>query len=367
MQWDFSTKPLLVFWETTKACLLACKHCRAEAIPSSLPGELSFDEACNLIEGIRSFGRPYPILILTGGDLLNRQDIFTVIGYARKHGLPVAVSPAVTRLLTKDALEKFLDLGVSSISFSLDGMEATHDFIRGVGGTWATTLGLAKTAMKMGLNVQVNTCVMKQNYHELPELFALIKELGVKVWEVFFLIKIGRGTQIEELNPHECEAVANFLYDASRYGVTVRTVEAPFYRRIVIQRSRGKSTAQSEIYKMLLEKLLQLCGPYQHNAPSSIGSTGDGKGIVFIGYDGTVFPGGFLPVPRGNVRSNSLQELYRSDQLFNDLRNPMAFAGRCGICEFRELCGGSRARAYTRFGDSLAEDPACAYVPHATK
>ncbi|MBI5355747.1 MAG: radical SAM protein, partial [Candidatus Aenigmarchaeota archaeon] len=178
MHWDFGQKPLLVFWETTKACKLACKHCRADAIDKPLPGELDTREAEKLIDEISSFGMPYPIIIFTGGDALMRKDLNDVLHYAAQKGITCAVSPSATPLLTESALAGIKESGAFGISISLDGMAVTHEKIRGVEGTWKRSIDAIKAAVSLGMKVQVNTCVMKSNVNELPELFGTIKKLG---------------------------------------------------------------------------------------------------------------------------------------------------------------------------------------------
>jgi len=360
---DFSQAPLLVFWETTRACLLACRHCRAEAIPHPLPGQLSHDEGLRLIEAVRSFGDRPPILVFTGGDLLMRDRVHELLRYAHDLGLVVAASPSVTSLLTREALNRLRDAGASSLSISLDGLRETHDYIRGAPGCWDRTLEAIRAALATGLHVQVNTCVMQQNYRELPEVFSIIRRMGVPVWEVFYLVKTGRATSMEELDPDTCEQVTHFLYDASMYGVRVRTVEAPFFRRVAIQRSGGMPPPRGPVYEELTARLTRLCGGPTTEPQVQLTPTRDGNGIVFVAHDGTITPGGFLPLGRGNVRVDSLVDVYRNDELFRALRRPEGFRGRCGACEFREICGGSRARAYAASGDPLGEDPACPYTP----
>ncbi len=364
--WNFSEKPLLVFWETTKACLLACRHCRAEAITRPLPNELNDEESRRVVEQVHEFGKPYPIIIFTGGDMLMKRNIYDLVGYAHELGIPTAAAPSVTELLTRETLLELKRRGVSMVSFSLDGMRETHDSIRGVAGTWDATMKAIRTAAEIGLTVQVNTCVMRLNVSELPEVFAAIKRAGASVWEVFYLIKVGKGVGMEELSSAECEEVANFLYDAAMYGLRVRTVEAPFFRRVVKQRGDGASPPNSGLYSLLVNRLRQLCGEPEREPDAPITPTRDGYGILFIGHDGSITPGGFLPIPRGNTRTTTLTKTYRGDRLFQLLKNPDNFKGRCGVCEFREFCGGSRARAYAAYQDPLEEDPACPYKPAAS-
>ncbi len=361
---DFSEKPILVFWETTRSCPLTCVHCRASAIHESLPGELSREEGMRLIDQVASFGKPSPTMVFTGGDPLMRRDLFGLLAHAKDSGVQFAVSPAVTKNLTDDALVRMRDLGVSSISISLDGASArTHDGIRGVGGTYGMTLERIERALELGVAVQVNTAVMKGNYTELPDVLRTIRRLGVKIWELFFLVKVGRGTGVEDLAPEECEKVCNFIYDASQYGVTVRCVEAPFVRRVASERKGQRKGSSGADSGLLGSELLRLNG--EPTGPSTLRPKGtlDGDGVVFVGYDGAIHPGGLLPVHLGNAKTEDLRDVYRNSALLKDIRG-RKLNGRCGTCDFREVCGGSRARAYSRTGDPLGSDPACIMVAH---
>jgi radical SAM protein len=357
----FSERPIMVFWETTRACLLSCVHCRASAIREPLPGELTTDEGLRLIDQVASFGSPSPIMVFTGGDPLLRADLFELLSHAAEKGVRFAVSPAVTGLLTRDALKRIKDAGVSAISVSLDGACAeTHDSIRRIEGTYERTLQAMRDAVSVGLNIQVNSLVMKSNYLELPQLFHQIRALGVKTWELFFLVRVGRGTAVEDLSPEENESVCNFLYDASLYGLMVRTVEAPFIRRVARARQESGDYWRDESYVRLKSELLLSEGP--PTGHSTIGPRGtlDGDGIIFVGYDGQINPGGLVPFDIGNVRTNGVVAAYRQSELLRDIRS-RRMHGVCGTCGFRESCGGSRARAYAYSRDPLSSDPACLY------
>jgi len=360
----FEEAPLLVFWETTKACPLACRHCRADAILKPLPGELSTVEGKRLIEQVAEFGDPKPLLILTGGDPLMRSDLFELIDHAKSLGVPVSVSPAVSSNLTGDVLRDLRDAGVKSISISLDGAGPhSHDALRGVPGSFEQTVSAIREAVKMGLTVQVNTVVWRGNVTELARVAALIRGLGVEIWEVFFLIVTGRAAQTLDISPQEYEDVVQFLVDASRYFQQLRTVEAPFYRRAKLQRLNG-AHYDGKLYRHLVSELVELLGEAPKPISPTIVPTRDGFGIIFVAYDGTVYPSGFLPYPLGNVRRRSLAEIYRTHPLLLAMRRG-EYRGRCGVCEYKQVCGGSRARAYSLLGDPLGEDPACIYVPRS--
>jgi radical SAM protein len=359
---DFARAPILVFWETTRACGLSCLHCRASAIPDPLPGELTPEEGLRLVDQVAEFGSPTPLMVFTGGDPLRRRDLGELLTHARARGIKTAVSPAVTELLTVDVLRHLQDLGASSISLSLDGAcDATHDGIRRASGTYQRTVEAIRTALGLGLKLQVNTAVMRPNVGELARIFHLLREWGVPTWEVFFLVKVGRATESLDLRPEEYESVSNFLYDASRYDLVLRTVEGPFVRRVL--RLREKSAYWDDpLYRSLASELVALEGP--PSGPSTLRRRGtlDGDGILFVAHDGTVQPGGLLPISLGNVRSESLTNLYRGSEMLQHIR-ARNLKGPCGTsCPDRQACGGSRARAYALTSDPLASDPACLLV-----
>ncbi len=362
---DYGQRPMLVFWEVTRACLLACAHCRASATPDALPGELSTEEGKRLIDQVAGFGRPYPILVLTGGDCLLRKDTFELVEYANSLGVPVAMSPSVTPMLTDEAIHTMVESGVKAVSLSLDGATAaTHDGVRGIPGHFDQTIPAIRALVAAGLKVQINTTVMRANVDELSDVAALMAQTGVHIWEVFFLVHVGRGEATGAITPQEHEDVCHFLYDASHYGFIVRTVEAPFFRRVVVQRREGLPAPDDELYVRLHEQLVAHLGPGRARSSAHTASTRDGKGIVFVAYNGEVYPAGFLPLGLGSVREQPLADIYRENPTLLRIRS-MEFGGRCGVCEYADLCGGSRARAYAATGDPLAEDPACPYVPQA--
>jgi AdoMet-dependent heme synthase len=362
---DFSQRPMLVFWETTRACLLACRHCRASATTQPPPGELSTAEGHALIEQVAGFGRPYPILVLTGGDCLLRPDLFGMVGHAVSLGIPVCLSPSITPRLDEAMISRIAGSGVRAVSVSLDGCRSlTHDGVRGVARHFDDTVAAIARLVTAGITVQVNTTVMDANADELPDIAALVSRAGAHIWEVFFLVQVGRGVATGPLSPAAHEDVCHFLYDASAYGFVVRTVEAPFFRRVVTTRRNGAPPPASARYRNLSARLAGLLGAPPGRPTAHIAPTRDGKGIVFVSHDGEVYPAGFLPLSLGSVRDRPLREIYRDDPLLREIR-AASFTGRCGGCEYADLCGGSRARAYAATGDPLAEDPACPYVPES--
>ena len=369
---NFDLAPMLVFWETTRACGLACRHCRAEAISEPLPGQLSPAEGMRLIDDIARFGPHSPVLVFTGGDPFMRVDLFDLAERARSHGLPIGFAPSVTPLLTRDAVTAMREVGAKTVSISLDGaFPATHEGIRGVKDHFRQTEDAVRMLVEEGLTVQINTTVMRRNADELADVAALVQGWGAHIWEVFFLIRVGRGVDLEELEPAENEDVVEFLYDASRYGFIVRTVEAPFFRRVVLSRKQAEQEDGSEprsdlgpLYVRLSGRLQELLGPASGSPRAQSVGTRDGKGILFVSHAGEVYPSGFLPLRLGDVRVDDIVQLYRESAPLQAIRGS-AFTGRCGACAYSDLCGGSRARAFAASRDPLGEDPACAYDPAA--
>lgn len=361
----FDQRPLLVFWETTTACPLACRHCRANAQRQGGPDDLSTTEGIRLIDTLAGIGRPRPILILTGGDCLMREDIIELATYAHHRDVPVAVAPAVSERLTSSMLENLRRAGVTSASLSLDGSNSTHDHLRGVPGHFDATLQAIDRLRAHGFTTQINTVVMASNVHELADVAWLVHEHRVDVWEVFFLVTTGRGTTLPSTSPEENEAVCRFLVDASRYGFNVRTVEAPFFRRLAREAPiEGVSETTDSLYRLLSARLLELLGPSALPSRAPSAATRDGKGIIFVAANGDVYPSGFLPLRLGNVRNDNLIDIYRDDELLRLIR-AARFEGPCGCCEYGDLCGGSRSRAYATSGNPLASDPGCVRVtPH---
>jgi AdoMet-dependent heme synthase len=369
MSVNFDHAPILLFWETTKACRLACRHCRAEAIAAPQPGQLSTEQGLRLIEDLRAFTPRLPVVIFTGGDPFMRSDLFEIAERARSFGMPIGFAPSVTPLLTPDAARRMREVDAKTVSISLDGANAaTHEGVRGVEDHFRLTEEAIRMLVREGHMVQINTTVMRSNVEQLADVAALLTDWGAHIWEIFFLIRVGRGSELEELTPQENEDVVHFLFDASRYGFIVRTVEAPFFRRVVAaRRDLAEDADPAEIfglgplYRRLVARLRDRLGEPGKTRAQSVG-TRDGKGILFVSHNGDIFPSGFLPLRLGNVREQDIVELYRTDPLLRSIRRA-EFSGRCGVCEFADACGGSRARAFATFGDPLAEDPACAYHP----
>lgn len=364
---NYNSKPILIFWETTKACDLECKHCRASALLDALPDEMNLEESLSFIEQIKEFGKPYPILILTGGDIMKKRGLEEILKRARELGIPASMSPSATPLMNEDAFRMMKKYGVRSLSLSLDGASSdTHDWLRGYIGTFEKTLDLARRLISEGFTLQINTTVFKRNVHEMPQLLKILLETKVRTWEVFSLIKTGRGIDREDLDPGDYEDVFNYLEFASRYGISVRTVEAPFFRRILKEREKTEYKG-GDLYNSLVEDTLKLLGKPGVRSGGHTSQTRDGKGIIFVSHNGDVNPSGFLPIKLGNVKENTIVDIYRNNETLVKLRDSGNFKGRCGACEYSDICGGSRSRAYSYFGDIFQEDPRCIYVPGSMK
>ena len=348
----FERAPHLVFWEMTKACPLACKHCRADAIEKPLPGELTTEEGKRLLEDLARFGKV--VVVFTGGDPLMRKDLFELLAYAKDLGLITSIAPAPSPLLTGEVIRKLKEVGVSYMSISLDGAEPkTHDWLRGFSSYRYAIEGIKK-GLEAGINVQVNTVVWRGSYPELPRIVKLLKDLKVKVWEVFFLIPVGRGTVELDIPREAYREVVEFLVEVTRYDMVVRTVEGPFFRRAKLEYSG------TNLNNRLVRELRELLGEPVKEVDKSFLPTRDGAGILFVSYDGYVYPSGFLPLPLGNVRERSIVEIYRDNEVLKKIRQGK-IGGKCGTCKYLDVCGGSRARAYAVYNDPLAEDPACPY------
>ncbi|HEX2910095.1 MAG TPA: TIGR04053 family radical SAM/SPASM domain-containing protein [Chloroflexia bacterium] len=374
--YDTRERPFLVIWETTQACDLACRHCRAESKPYHDADALTFEQGKLLIDQVESFGTPRPLFILTGGDPFKRQDIFELVRYASSRGLPVAVSPSGTPLLNRQNLERLKAEGARAISLSLDGSNSEiHDNFRRVPGSYDWTVSGWKMAREIGLKLQINTSVTRYNLFDLPDLFALVRDLGAMTWSLFLLVPTGRALAEDEISPDDYEAVMNFLYDASKF-IGAKTTEGHQYKRVVLQRAaleaRGLPPEEymnlNSTYRQLKARLLEVTRDTPNPEPADrIRRTpmhiNSAEGFVFISLRGEVFPSGYLPLKAGNVMEKSLVEIYRESPLFQSLRDKSQLKGRCGQCEFNTVCGGSRSRAYAVTGDVLAEEPFCNYQP----
>jgi AdoMet-dependent heme synthase len=361
---DFDRAPFVVIWETTQACDLACRHCRASAVPRRDPRELSTDEAKRLVDTICRFGKP--LLVLTGGDPLKRPDATEIVRYGVDAGLRVALTPSGTPLMTPRVLQELHDAGMSRLAVSLDGATAEqHDGFRGVQGSFEWTIRMLETARSLGLSTQINTTISRHNVHDLENLIALMTGLGIALWSVFFIVPVGRARPDDLATAEEFEAVFHRLYELSKTApFDIKSTAAPQYRRVIMQRQVEERRAGTRAGAP---------APLTAGVGFSLGDgvgraakgVNDGDGFLFVSHRGDIYPSGFLPKSAGNVRTDDLVEVYRTHELFRSLRDRDRLKGKCGACEFRHVCGGSRARAYAMTGDPLESDPLCAYIPPA--
>ncbi|MCM3881972.1 MAG: radical SAM protein [Vicinamibacterales bacterium] len=333
----FDDAPQRVYWELTRACDLSCSHCRANANPSVDPRELSTADIFRVLDEFAAGSRPH--IILTGGDPLKRRDFFDIVAHTVGLGLPCLVAPSATPLLTDDVIQTLAAMRVTAMSLSLDGSTpARHDGVRGVAGTFDRTLRIARAIVHANIPLQINTLVTAQTRDELADIYRVVRDIGAERWSLFFLIGTGRGARLSEVSPAESDDILNWVLDHEGGGrPIITTTEAPHYRRLALTR---------------------------HKKVRGMGIR-DGNGVMFISHIGEIQPSGFLPLTAGYARTENPLQVYRDSPLFQTLRQTERFAGRCGCCEFREACGGSRARAYAATGDPFASDPLCTYQPAA--
>jgi radical SAM protein len=364
---NYDETPFLAIWEVTQSCDLACKHCRAAAQPLAHPDELTTAEGKDLIDQIAAMG--VPIFVFTGGDPLKRKDVFELIRYAAEKGVKVALTPSATPLLTREAIFQLKEAGLVRLGISLDGSTPEiHDAFRGLPGAYARTIQAIEWANEAGIPIQVHTTISRHNANDLDNLCALFEKLAIVMWNVFFLVPVGRGQLADLLSGEEFEQVFGKIYELShRVNFQIKTTEAMHYRRYLLQhnleeRRIGHGHPQSEA-----------AHAYEPGAPTSDAQTrtagwatrrvNDGKGFLFVSHVGNVYPSGFLPIDAGNIKQTPLSEIYRNAPIFKALRDTNQLEGKCGACEYKEICGGSRARAYALTGNPLAEEPCCIYQP----
>lgn len=362
---DVNDRPLIAIWEVTRACALVCRHCRADAQHRAHPRQLTTEQGRALLEDIAGFGKPYPIVVLTGGDPFERPDLAELVRYGTSLGLHVALSPSVTPRLTPEVLAELRAAGAVALSLSLDGAVAeTHDTFRGVPGVFDDTLRAARWVKDAGFRLQLNTTVTQGNVLELPDVLRTVIDLGAALWSVFFLVPTGRGSTLAPLSAPEVEEVLHWLHDVSDL-VAVKATEAPHFRRVAIQRARGERAELGDLHRRLTAATAELregrVGRIRRPRPPI--DVNSGRGFAFIDHLGDVYPSGFLPQHCGNVTERGFRELYRTEPLLRALRDPAGFHGKCGACEFREVCGGSRSHAYAVTGDVLGSDPTCVHLP----
>ena len=366
---DFNQDPFIVIWELTRACQLHCLHCRAEAQLNRDPRELTFEEGKRLIDQIYEMNNP--MLVFTGGDPLMRKDVFEIASYAIQKGIRVSMTPSATPNVTKEAIEKAKEIGLSRWAFSLDGHNAEiHDHFRGTSGSFDLTMERIQYLHELEIPIQINTTISRYNLEYLEEMASLIEKLDCVLWSVFFLVPTGRGLEKDMISPAEHEKVFLWLYQLSkRVSFDIKTTAAQHYRRVVIQQKKREMKQQMEN-----EGIQYLDALTKRGLTGSIDGLGrapkgvnDGNGFIFISHIGDVYPSGLLPILVGNVREQHLADIYRESPILQNLRNPDLYKGKCGVCEYRNVCGGSRSRAYAVTGDYMESEPFCVYVPQALR
>jgi radical SAM protein len=351
-QGNFDESPLLVFYELTRACDLACSHCRACAQAQRHPSELSTAEAIMLIDQLTEFPMP-PMLVLTGGDPLKRDDLYDLVEHAAWSGLDVSLTPSATPLVTRTALRRLRDAGISRLAISLDGADAaTHDTLRGVTGSFDRSLEILKGARTKGIPTQVNTTLTPSNFAQLDAMADLLATLDIDMWSLFFLVPVGRAAWSPRLTAEQCEqAFAALWRQSQQQPYAIKTTEAPHYRRFVLQQQRSTRLSGGEVSS---PRYLPL-------------GVNDGKGTLFVSHVGLIHPSGFLPVVCGLFPLEHIVNVYQRSPIFRALRDPDRLEGKCQVCEYRRVCGGSRARAYAVTGNAFSQEPDCSYVPAVTQ
>jgi radical SAM protein len=375
---DFNVNPFVVIWEMTRACDLACVHCRAAAQSKRSQFELTTEEGYRLLDDVAKL-QP-KVFVITGGDPLKRDDLYDMIAYAHSIGLEPSVTPSATPLLTPEAIAKMKAHGVKRLAISLDHYKREdHDEFRRVPGSFDLTIRAIEAARDNDIPVQINSTVTKKTAPDMPRLAELLSKYpNIVMWSVFFVVPTGRAKTADMIEPEEVETLFADLYAISkRVSYNVRTTEAMHYRRYVLQQMmavQGKSTDEmidpntglidaSTIFMHSPKPIgVQMQSGAITRAPKGVN---EAKGFVFISHIGDVFPSGFLPLKAGNVKHESIVDIYRNSDIFRRLRDTGNLKGKCAICEFRELCGGSRSRAWAALGDAFASDPTCTYQPAA--
>ncbi|MEK6728092.1 MAG: radical SAM protein [Candidatus Omnitrophota bacterium] len=335
----------LIFWETTRACNLGCPHCRASATTEPSPEDLTTDEVKKFMEQAATFSRP--ILVFSGGEPILRNDLYELLSYANKLGLKPALATNAT-LISEEIAYKLKDNGLSLASVSIYGANAeSHDSFCGLNGAFEKTLKGINNLKKAKVNVQINTTISKKNLKELEVIGDFALKIGAVAYHTFFLVPTGRGRYIEddEISSQEYEKAFNRLYDYQKvFPLRIKATCAPHYYRI-LHMKEAKTNERSDNEKSRGKGCLA------------------GQGVCFISHKGEVFGCGYLPIIAGNIRKQDFRDIWFKSELFITLRDNSRLQGKCGVCEFKDVCGGCRARAYAATGNYLEEDTKCAYQP----
>lgn len=361
---DYSLEPRLVAWEATRACNLACVHCRAEAQLLGHPDQLKTHEVKKMIDQIAAFARP--IFIVTGGEPMMRPDIYELAAYGNGKGFHVVMSPNGT-LITPESIANMKAAGVKRISVSLDGSSpARNNSFRMVENAFEdATRGIAY-AREGGMPFQINTTITRRNVDDLPQMLRTVIDLGAITWDVFMLVPTGRGKIEDEVPPEQYEEVLNSIYDVSKTSpVPIKVTCGPHYMRVARQRLSAERKEAREAGVERPEHPHGAVHPHEASHLPFGSSRGcmAGNGFVFVSHVGDVYPCGYFPINAGNVRERHFRDIYRHSDLFDSLRDDSGLGGKCGACEFKKVCFGCRARALSIYGDYMAEEPYCIYEP----
>ncbi|WP_257833116.1 TIGR04053 family radical SAM/SPASM domain-containing protein [Salipaludibacillus agaradhaerens] len=360
---DYNENPFIVIWEVTRACELRCVHCRANAQTLPHPHELSHKQGIKLIDDIYEMDNP--MLVFTGGDCMMRKDLFELADYAIKKGMRVSMTPSATDNVTPAKIKKAKDVGLARWGLSLDGpTPKIHDQFRGTSGSFNLTLSKINDLKVYDMPLQINTVISRYNYDYLEEMAALVEELGVIMWYIFLLVPTGRGQINDCLTPAEHEKVFRWLYELNKTApFDIKTTAAQHHRRVVLQQKvKDNMIERGKIHyaDAISDTASHIDG--LNRAPKSVN---DGNGFIFISHTGDVMPSGLLPIKVGNVKEKPLKDIYRHSPILKELRDPNLYKGKCGVCDYRFVCGGSRSRAYAVTGDYLESEPFCIYIPEA--
>ncbi len=360
---NFAQNPFIVIWETTRACQLACRHCRAEAIKHRNPDELTTAEAYGLIDQLVEMDRP--LFVLTGGDPMERADLVDIVSYSSRKGLPVSITPSATPKVTFERMKALKESGLARWAFSIDGSTPEiHDRFRGIRGTFDLTMEKISYLKQLRIPLQINTTVSQHNVEDLPAIAELARRLDTVLWSVFFLIPTGRARLQDMLSPEGHEKVLEWLYQLSgNVAFDIKTTEGPQYRRVRMQHAAAATGTIADANAAAATGATAARRGEVRDMSRSMRPVWDGNGFLFVSHVGEVFPSGFLPLAVGNLRQQPLADIYRDSPVLQNLRNPDKLRGKCGYCEFNRVCAGSRARAHALTDDYMESDPFCTYIP----
>jgi len=344
--------PALVFYEITQACQLVCRHCRACAQKQPHADELTPGQTRQLLAQLAEFPQP-PTVVITGGDPLERADVYRLIEFGRSRGLEIAITPSATPLVTHAAMRRLRDAGICRMAVSLDGADApTHDGLRGIAGIFDRTWEIIHEARDLEIPLQVNTTLQPANFTQIEAISRQLAQTRIALWSIFFLVPVGRAESMPRLTAQQCEEAFERIWRQSQIrSFPIKTTEAPHYRRFALEQLRHDS--DSKVSPTLRSQVF--CW-----AKAGIN---DGRGVMFVSHAGLIHPSGFLPIMCGAFPTSSVVDVYQNSPIFRALSDAGHLEGKCRVCEYRKICGGSRARAFAVTGNPFAQEPDCAYVP----